>query len=903
MIFRSKNLLLSNIIFLLLLALPLSVKAEWIKNSANPILKYSDSDWDSLAVRSPAVINDSGQLKLYFQGQKTGSNWQIGLAYSSDGITWSKESLNPILTPSNSPFINEVGLEEPTVLKDSLYRMWYKSDPTSSIRYATSTDGITWDKYEKTVLTGTAYWENRGVANPSVIFKDGQYWMYYTAWGIDNGWMIGLATSTDGIVWEKYSGNPLNLPLIDHFGRPAVIFFNNKFHLFYHTGRGRGTDIYHLISDDGINFACDGTCSILKRGPFGSFDYLTIIGPAVVEYNSQIYLYYSGTTNDLNWQIGLATEQPIVNNKIPIIILPGMFSSWHKESILHNQPSNQSEWILNPIVKEYDGLTQTLANLSYQKDKDYYLFNYDWRKNLNSLSDDLNNYIQQLTISNPTIKFNILGHSLGGLVGRIYLQKFGSNNVNKLITIGSPHLGTANTYTAVEAGELNTKSDLMWLGQKIILQLNKNGLKTDKQVINEIMPIAKDLLPTYDYLKNQNDQIVPISSMQIKNDLLLTYNNSLPNTYPFLQTIYGEKGDTIDSFKITSRTMFDQLLDLYPDGRPSESLYSIGDTTVTNQSASIGNNSVKMINYDHGEIVYKKESVKKILDSFSISYLDSQITEGMPTEIFPSLIFLILSPATLKVEYNNQAFNEQEGIVYIKNAQVGQYSLKVTGQNLGRYTVIVGQIINNQDNWFKIEGEIKNLPQIDNYSVDFKPIVNEAPIIPTANLFDEIILYLTDLNKTLNKPDITSAIKNLNTAKSDFSKNNFGKLKSTLLLIQQQLFLARSKVTLTNKQKVFYAIEKIEGLYGKSLGNYQFGIFPSRLQLDITAKKKLILPTQKFLLTKKNAGKDILKNSLTLLTIDNKLKLAEENFKNKNYNSTEILLKTIDGLLKEVRIL
>jgi len=84
------------------------------------------------------------------------------------------------------------------------------------------------------------------------------------------------------------------------------------------------------------------------------------------------------------------------------------------------------------------------------------------------------------------------------------------------------------------------------------------------------------------------------------------------------------------------------------------------------------------------------------------------------------------------------------------------------------------------------------------------------------------------------------------------------------------------------------------------LAGYSFGIIPSRLKNDLNTYKKLVFPTQQFLLTQKNKGKSVITNSLVLLTIDNKIKLAEKNLAS-SPNLSEILLKTISELVKEVR--
>jgi len=389
--------------------------------------------------------------------------------------------------------------------------------------------------------------------------------------------------------------------------------------------------------------------------------------------------------------------------------------------------------------------------------------------------------------------------------------------------------------------------------------------------------------------------------MKIKNETLLFYNSTLPD----FTAVSGEKGPTLFGFKVKQRTIFDQLLDLYPDGRPMENYHQIGDYTVTANSAQVGNNPITL-NLDHGEIIYKKEAIKKILDELNISHQDNQIVEGAATQISPSLVFLIKSPAEMEVEFNGQIFSEQDGIIFIENAQAGNYTLKVKGKENGRYTIVIGQITENDDFWSTIEGEITKTPptsQIDNYTFRFNPDALQFILSDSSLLFDELILYLNDLNKTLKKTELTRAINNLNQAKQFYQQNNKGRLKSALQLTHRQLFTAVATPPTVVRQlaELLGGVEKLENLYEKSLGNYQFGVFPSRLRTTLTNYKKTVAPTETYLLNQKEKGKNIVKNANILLEIKNRLSSAEENLNKNNLNLSEILLKSAEELIKEVR--
>ena len=85
------------------------------------------------------------------------------------------------------------------------------------------------------------------------------------------------------------------------------------------------------------------------------------------------------------------------------------------------------------------------------------------------------------------------------------------------------------------------------------------------------------------------------------------------------------------------------------------------------------------------------------------------------------------------------------------------------------------------------------------------------------------------------------------------------------------------------------------------MGLYSFGIFPARLQLDLNNYKKSVDPTEKYLLSMKQRGKNIIFNVNYLLEIKGRLSLAEKSLGERDYNLAEIVLKSITELLREVR--
>ena len=285
----------------------------------------SSGSWDSSAVLDPCVLKDTdGTFKMYYVGYGNTSNGNpnIGLATSRDGINWTKYAGNPVLAPSES---YDGYMWEARVIKDNdTYKMWYQaannaSSPMST-NYATSSDGIRWTKYSgNPVLTPTAgSWDASYAGVRYVIKANNVYNMYYetnTAVGND-----GLATSSDGINWTKYSGNPI---LTSSPGQwdyandiPNVILKNGVYYIYYSTNSGPPSRVGLATSTDGMNFTKDtsspiinlvGTSSTWDTGSRGEL--VSLMQP---DDSGKLYGYYRGISNGL-WSIGLLSNLTLEN--------------------------------------------------------------------------------------------------------------------------------------------------------------------------------------------------------------------------------------------------------------------------------------------------------------------------------------------------------------------------------------------------------------------------------------------------------------------------------------------------------------------------------------------------------------------------------------------------------------
>jgi predicted GH43/DUF377 family glycosyl hydrolase len=132
----------------------------WTKYPSPVLSPGPTGTWDSGPISVGSVAWNGTFFLMWYTGSSpvTYSNGAFGLATSNDGITWTKYSHSPVMTPSA---IDQYYTSAPDVIKMNLtYNMWYTgrsgSDPQSSpitrILYATSFDGIIWNKWPSSVF-------------------------------------------------------------------------------------------------------------------------------------------------------------------------------------------------------------------------------------------------------------------------------------------------------------------------------------------------------------------------------------------------------------------------------------------------------------------------------------------------------------------------------------------------------------------------------------------------------------------------------------------------------------------------------------------------------------------------------------------------------------------------------
>ena len=108
--------------------------------------------------------------------------------------------------------------------------------------------------------------------------------------------------------------------------------------------------------------------------------------------------------------------------------------------------------VIGPLkIDAYDDLLATLNRLDYRVGDNLFLFPYDWRRSNFDTAEKLKALLDGPELAGREV--DILAHSMGGLVARIYIKDMGgANRVKRLITMGTPHRGSAGMLDVLDKG-------------------------------------------------------------------------------------------------------------------------------------------------------------------------------------------------------------------------------------------------------------------------------------------------------------------------------------------------------------------------------------------------------------------------------------------------------------------
>ena len=200
--------------------------------------------WDDSAVGFPSVVHDEMDLshpyKMWYTGGGQFGGYQIGFAWSADGILWQKHA-DPVLEIVPGTW-ESVHVYYPFVMRSGgVLRMWYTGNAGNAggdqIGYAESADGIIWIRSASNpvLATGTGPEDWQPYA-PAVLVDGPVYRMWYSGIELCCGeYALWYAESFDGLHWTKSPQNPALRPRggFDGVAEPAVLLDTEGLSVWY----------------------------------------------------------------------------------------------------------------------------------------------------------------------------------------------------------------------------------------------------------------------------------------------------------------------------------------------------------------------------------------------------------------------------------------------------------------------------------------------------------------------------------------------------------------------------------------------------------------------------------------------------------------------------------------------
>jgi hypothetical protein len=231
---------------------PCSWKGQWAFAAQNPVLTPTASDPDQGLdnIYAPDILEVNGQWWMYYGGQGSDGHDAVFLAFSDDLISWQKHPSNanpqPVVDHGSANHVNDPSV----VFVNGTYYMYYTEAPTGEndrVHLATSNDGLNWTKKGKVLDVGApGSWEPDRVGRPSVLYEQGEFRMWYDGQIYGVARHVGYATSPDGYNWTKYAGNPI----VQHQGAIDVDRVGDWYVMLVEAGNGTG----YFVAKDPVSW-------------------------------------------------------------------------------------------------------------------------------------------------------------------------------------------------------------------------------------------------------------------------------------------------------------------------------------------------------------------------------------------------------------------------------------------------------------------------------------------------------------------------------------------------------------------------------------------------------------------------------------------------------------------------
>ena len=185
-----------------------------------------------------------------------------------------------------------------------LYYMGAGTNNSWRIGLATSGNGINWQRSKSNPVLPqgpTGSWDSNAVTMPYVLNDGGRLSMIYS--GSGNGGGFGLATSADGVDWKRHGTAPV-MRGIGGSMDPCIRKFDDRYVMWYVGRQGKSFRVFQATSADGVAWTKNPQ-PVLPLGKKGDYDETSHAGPVVLKVGERYYMFHLGGSSR-GWKIGVA---------------------------------------------------------------------------------------------------------------------------------------------------------------------------------------------------------------------------------------------------------------------------------------------------------------------------------------------------------------------------------------------------------------------------------------------------------------------------------------------------------------------------------------------------------------------------------------------------------------------
>lgn len=230
-------------------------------------------------------------------------------------------------------------------------------------------------------------------------------------------------------------------------------------------------------------------------------------------------------------------------------------------------------------IDTFKSLKEELEKDGYSRDENLFFFPYDWRLDLSGTADLLEEKIEEIKTQTGSDKINIIAHSMGGLLAKEYIRQKGKDSIDKLIFVGTPHVGAPKAGKTVIFGD---RMGIPWLEEDRIKEIGENSI-----ALHELLPSQQYFDTAGAYIKDSSGNFLDFSATKNflisrgSSETVFNYaenflSNNLENTDFSGIDVYNIAGCNLDT---------DGGYELKANGNIAHRKYQAGDKTVPIVSA------------------------------------------------------------------------------------------------------------------------------------------------------------------------------------------------------------------------------------------------------------------------------------------------------------------------------